>query len=242
MLAVPPFSLGLPNGNSMSNYYPGEEYITREDISAVSRALEKHSIEPENTRVRKIVDGDKCIFEVLQASADIGPATTITKGDAQQFEAGIILIRGDHAEEMSQICSCLIDAKKYTSNDKQEHFLSNYVESFRTGSMGAFRESQKVWVTDISPRVENMIGFVEPYRDPCGIRAEWEGVICISDLAETEELKQFVDKSTSFIRLLPWAVEGENDGKGPFEKTFFEAPDFASIHGLCNSSLSIESR
>ncbi|KAJ3493276.1 hypothetical protein NLG97_g4832 [Lecanicillium saksenae] len=36
----------------------------------------------------------------------------------------------------------------------------------------------------------------------------------------------------NFLRQLPWAVDGVNDGKGPFEKTLFEAPDFTSIHAL----------
>ncbi|TFB00581.1 putative dipeptidyl peptidase 3 [Trichoderma ghanense] len=96
----------------------------------------------------------------------------------------------------------------------------------------AYRMSQKTWVTDISPRVENILGFVEPYRDPYGVRAEWEGVICISDPDETSRLKELVDNSTRFIRMLPWAVPGENDGKGPFEANCFQAPNFTIVHAL----------
>ena len=50
------------------------------------------------------------------------------------------------------------------------------------------------------------------------------------------QLKQFVDKLTAFMNMisqLPSAVPGENDGRGPFEKTF-EAPDineFRNKHG-----------
>ncbi|OBT61231.1 hypothetical protein VE03_09671 [Pseudogymnoascus sp. 23342-1-I1] len=236
MLSVPPSSLGFPGENTCSNYYPGNERITREEIAAVSRALEKHSIEPENTRVRKIVEGGNIIFEVLQASVETGPITN--ENGAHELGDGIRIVRGDHAEELTKICSALTEAKKYTANDKQSTFLSGYIESFRTGRLDAFRESQKPWVTDISPRVENMIGFVEPYRDPHGIRAEWEGVVCISDPDETIRLKHFVDRSTTFIGLLPWAVAGENDGKGPFEKTLFEAPDFTSIHGSWDIKIS----
>jgi dipeptidyl-peptidase-3 len=40
-----------------------------------------------------------------------------------------------------------------------------------------------------------------------------------------------VQKSSIFIRRLPWAVgSDENDGKGPFEKELFESPDFTSLH------------
>jgi dipeptidyl-peptidase III len=109
--------------------------------------------------------------------------------------------------------------------------LSYYIDSFRTGRLDKFRQSQKSWVTDISPNFENMIGFVEPCRDPYGIRAEWKGVICISDTEETKRLKHFVDASDTFIPLLPLAVAGGSNVKGRFEKTFFEPPDFASVHG-----------
>lgn len=58
-------------------------------------------------------------------------------------------------------------------------------------------------MTDISPRVENILGFVEPYRDPYDVRAEWEGAACISDPDETSKLKALVDNPTKFIRRLP---------------------------------------
>lgn len=50
-------------------------------------------------------------------------------------------------------------------------------------------------------------------------------MIGIADADEVEKLKTFVDSSATFIRQLPWAVEGVNDGKGPYEKSLFEAPD-----------------
>jgi len=86
-------------------------------------------------------------------------------------------------------------------------------------------------VTDVSARVEHLIGFIEPYRDPAGIRSEWEAMIGIADPDEALRLKRLVESSTTIIRQLPWAVEDVNDGKGPFEKSLFEAPDFTSVHG-----------
>jgi dipeptidyl-peptidase-3 len=80
--------------------------------------------------------------------------------------------------------------------------------------------------------VENIFGFVEPYRDPQGIRAEFEAVVAIADDLETALLTKLVDDSAKFIRKLPWATP-DNDGKGPFEKSLFEPPDFSSIHGEC---------
>ena len=203
MLSVPPFGLGFPDGNNQSNYYPGEERITKEDIAMVAKVMEKHSIEPENTRVRQVIDAAKPTFEILQASVET--TTIISQLDGDGLEATIRVRRGDHTAEMSRICSALVEAAKYVASDKQAALLFDYIESFRTGSLEAYRKSQKTWVTDISPRVENILGFVEPYRDPYGVRAEWEGAVCIFDPDETSKLSALVDGSTKFIRMLPWA-------------------------------------
>ena len=229
MLSVPPFCLGFSDGNKQSSYYPGEDHITKEDIAAVAQTMKKHCIEPENTRVRKVMDGPKPTFEILQASAETTPIIR-NPLNVDGFDATIRVGRGDHAAEMTRICSELMEAVPYVASDKQAALLSEYIESFHNGSLEAYRRSQKTWVTDISPRVENILGFVEPYRDPYGVRAEWEGVVCISDPGETSKLKALVDDSTKFIRMLPWAVPGENDGKGPFEASLFQAPDFTIVH------------
>lgn len=180
-----------------------------------------------------IKDG-KSTLQLLQASVETG----LFKDGHDQLADGVFLVRGDHSEELAKVCSALENAKEYAGNDKQSQFLTQYIECFRTGSLEAFQESQKLWVMDVSARVENILGFIEPYRDPAGIRSEWEAMIGIADADEIKRLKNFVNNSTTFIRQLPWAVKGVNDGKGPFEKSSFEAPDFISVHG----SLFLQSR
>jgi dipeptidyl-peptidase-3 len=227
ILAVPPFSLGYPGKNTQSAYYPGSELISKEEIAKVSEVMEKQSIGPENTRNREVIEDGKPIYQLLQASAE----TDIPANDPPELADGIFLVRGDHCEELSKVCVALTKAKEHAANSKQSQFLAHYIECFRTGSLVAFQESQKAWVTEVAARVENLIGFVEPYRDPAGIRSEWEAMIGIADPDETSRLNRFVGISTAIIRQLPWAVEGVNDGKGPFEKSLFEAPDFTSVHG-----------
>ncbi|KAH8695781.1 dipeptidyl peptidase III [Phaeosphaeriaceae sp. PMI808] len=206
LLSTPPYSLGMPGQNAQSGYYPGSEPISEDEISKVSEAMAKWSIGPENTR-------------------------RIPK-DQIELADGVVLVRGDHAEELKKVCAALEKAKQYASNSKQEQYLTHYIECFSYGNLEAFRKSMKAWVTDVSARVENLIGFIEPYRDPAGIRSEWEAMIGIADLEETSRLKRFVDSFTVFIRQLPWAVPDVNNGKGPFEKNLFEAPDFTSVHAI----------
>ena len=228
MLTVPPYGLGFPSDSAQSAYYPGDSIITQDEIAAVSRLLEKHSILPENTRIQKVSSPEADAFEVLQAS--IEQATELAVSQLPALGTVIKLKPGDHSEELLKICASLYEAKNYAANEKQELFLSQYIESFRTGDLEVYRDSQRTWITDKSPRVENIFGFVEPYRDPYGIRAEFEGLVAIKDLEETRTLMKLVENSSTFIKRLPWAEQGENDDKGPFEKALFEPPDFTSIH------------
>jgi hypothetical protein len=139
------------------------------------------------------------------------------------------VMRGDYSAYLKNVCAELEEACNYAASDLQREYLKSYIESFRSGNLDAYRHSQRLWVQDKAPRVENIFGFVEPYRDPHGTRAEFEALVGIPDDKETELLAKLVENSTTFIRRLPWAT-AENDGKGPFEKTLFEAPDFSSIH------------
>jgi dipeptidyl-peptidase-3 len=233
--AVRPYSLGYPGKLAQSAYYPGDNILSPAEIEVVSRALEERSIHPENTRIQKSKDDTDEVYEVLQASVN----TDAEPWSVCELKAGqrIVIKRGDHSAELAKICSCLSEAAKHACNDNQRLFLSQYIESFQTGSLDVYRESQRTWIQDKNPRVENIFGFVEPYRDPYGTRAEFEGLVAISDVEETKMLLKLVEHSDTFIKRLPWAEhESGNGGKGPFEKALFEPPDFTSIHTLAYCS------
>lgn len=232
MISTPPFSLGFPGSLTQSAYYPGPATISKEEVAIVSKALEERLVFPENTRIRKIISKSGVTdFEVLKASIEKGSSSEeFTLPDSG---ATVRVIGGDHSEELNQINSCLAKASTYAANEAQKRFISQYMESFKTGNLESYRDSQRTWIKDTSPRVENIFGFVEPYRDPYGTRAEFEGLVAISSQTETKILTKLVEHSATFIKRLPWAMGSspENNGKGPFEKALFEPPDFSSIHG-----------
>lgn len=229
MWAIPPFSLGFPSETAQSMYYPGRCKITKQEIQAISHAMEQWGILPENTRIEKIQTEEEVLYNVLQASSRSTPPREY---ELPEYQARIVVKTGDHSIELSKMCAELEEAAKHASNATQKQVISQYIRSFETGDLEAYRDSQRTWVTDLNPRVENIFGFVEPYRDPFGIRAEFEGLVAISDPDETKTLSRLVENSDKFIRRLPWAVGAtENDGKGLFEKSLFEPPDFTSIHG-----------
>jgi dipeptidyl-peptidase III len=189
--------------------------------------LEQNSIHPENTRIRKLQAQPQPDFEVLLASTTLGESGQSLRLPNNLGTAKII--HGDHANELEKICDEFYAASKYAANELQREFIKGYTESFQTGNLEKYRDSQRKWVVDKAPKVENIFGFVEPYRDPHGIRAEFEGLVAISDEAEAKLLESLVENSATFIRRLPWATP-DNNGKGHFEKTLFEPPDFSSIH------------
>jgi len=190
----------------------------------ISSALEVKSVLPENTRIRKKSDGN---FEVLLASIETDKIAT--SFDLADGHGRVTLVGGDHSVELERICTELAEAVKYAANDLQRDVLRAYIESFQTGDLATYKTSLELWVSDKAPRVENIFGFVEPYRDPYGVRSEFEGLVGIADDKETELFAKLIEHSDKFIRQLPWASP-ENNGKGPFEKNLFEPPDVTSIY------------
>lgn len=201
------------------------------EIAYVSKIQEENSIYQENTRIEKSLINDQKVFKILQASIERDEPLML---GGSSIHGVVLMVRGDHSLELKKICSCLEEARKYVANPLQEQFLLKYQESFTTGNIEAYKESQKVWVKDIKPKVETILGFVEPYRDPFGTRSEFEGLVAVVDNEQTKKLTALVNDSSTYIRRLPWA-EGttENNGKGPFETSLFEPPDFTSLQGMC---------
>ncbi|KAF7126245.1 hypothetical protein CNMCM5793_002740 [Aspergillus hiratsukae] len=235
-----PNSLGVPSDTSQSTYYLGDGTLENMDeVSAVSKLMESSKIFPENTRLRKSVTTEITLrtYDILQASVEEDEAPLQPPDDQSANGTRIRLIRGDHKEELKKINQSLGEAVKYAANCQQQKLLAGIAESFSSGDLNSYREAQRVWVKDKAPKVETVFGFVEPYRDPLGIRAEFEGIVGISDPERTKVLRRLAEIASDIIPQLPWA-EGyeENNGKGPFEKELFDIPDFASVQILAYCS------
>lgn len=135
----------------------------------------------ENTRLRKNEDGS---FDLLIASAvthvpatggDIGKDTEFELGDGTLKGHKLRLLYGDHAKEMNLIAGYHKKAAEDAENENQKKMQLAYAKSFEEGSLEAFKNSQRFWIQDKGPMVESNIGFIETYRDPQGVRGEWEG-------------------------------------------------------------------
>jgi dipeptidyl-peptidase-3 len=231
-----PNSLGIPSAFAQSTYYLGEKCLkSPDDISSISKLMERLAIFPENTRLKKHITSEGGVtcdtYDILQASVKEDETNLEGSGNLCANKKRIRLIRGDHRDELRRICDSLQSALKYVANSAQHEILLEIRESFLTGDLDTYTSAQKVWVKDKAPHVETVLGFVEPYRDPLGVRAEFEGIVGIADAEQTSVLRKLADMATNFVRKLPWALGcHENDRKGPFEKELFDPPDLSSVH------------
>ncbi|KAG6053989.1 hypothetical protein E4U17_004171 [Claviceps sp. LM77 group G4] len=219
--------LGFTDAGHMTTYYPDSPSITQAEIAHVSKWMQKKRLLPENNRLRKNADGS---YDILIASAvtsvpteggDIGKQTEFIIEDGPLEGKTIRLVYGDHAKEMKAAAAYTKKAAENADNETQRSMHTNYSKSFESGSIEAFKDSQRNWIQDKGPMVECNIGFVETYRDPAGIRGEWEGFASMVNLERTRAFGDLVSAAPSLIPLLPWGKD--------FEKDQFLSPDFTSL-------------
>lgn len=180
----PLMHLGYPDKGHVTTYYPDSPAITETEITAIGDVMEQMNLPLENTRLRKTQSGD---FELLIASGISAPPSRdrdLGEKDSWDLEGPLKgkklrLVFGDHLEEMAKIAHSIKQAQLNAANDNQKQMLAAYAKSFGTGSIEAFKESQRIWVKDQKPALETNIGFVETYRDPHGVRGEWEGFVAM---------------------------------------------------------------
>lgn len=223
----------------MSQYYPDSPEITKEDISRVHE-LTSAEFPPENTRLAKQIARDNdgtvinTVFLLHVASGDGPIADGDVTADPKIFmydNSAILAVGGDHGHEMTQITAECEAASATALNETEKAMFKQYAKSFKSGSMAAHKESQKLWVTDKGPKVECNIGFIETYRDPQGLRGEWEGFVAMVNEEQTKKFGELVENAGSFIPRLPWGKD--------FEKDEFSKPDFTSLEVLsfCTSGI-----
>lgn len=114
--------------------------------------------------------------QVPAEGGDIGKETVFEIDSGSLKGKKLQLVYGDYSKEMGIIADFHKKAAENAANDNQKNMQLAYAKSFAEGSLEAFKNSQRFWIRDKGPMVESNIGFVETYRDPHGVRGEWEGM------------------------------------------------------------------
>ncbi|ORZ10408.1 dipeptidyl peptidase III [Absidia repens] len=205
--------LGYPDDGHLSGYY--SDNVTKDDIIRVQSYLETVSIDPLNTRLFKVDKG----FELWIASSE-QKTESHTLYDGTQ----LTFVYGDFYKQMAKVAENIRCSIPVAANSNQENMLKSYYDSFKSGSIEEHMESQRHWLRDINPLVETNIGFIESYRDPQGVRAEWEGFVAMVNKEQTEKFNNLVEQAPLFVSRLPWLPT--------FERDTINKPDFTSLEVL----------
>ena len=174
-------------------------------------------------RVFKVTKGGedgRDLFEIRHAAAE-----SSVIGERQVFEnADFVITAGDYNQLLFKVNENLSLAKNYVANEDEKSMLEYYIKSFKEGSLDAHKDGSRHWIKNKGPAVETYIGFIETYRDPVGMRGEFEGFVAMVNKEQSAKFQELVDNAEKLLTYLPWPAE--------FEKDTFLRPDFTSLDVL----------
>jgi len=208
--------LGLGSKGITKYFTPN---CTQEDSDKINEFFKAKSIEGYINRVIKTVEDGKTVYEIRHAGVE---PKLETEEDFQGDKFRVTV--GDYGDLLALVADNLAEAGKHASNNMEKDMLKEYVESFRTGSLSKHKEGSRHWIKNKGPIVETYIGFIETYRDPTGMRGEFEGFVAMVNKEMSAKFQSLVDNAEAFLPLLPWPKE--------LEKDTFLRPDFTSLDVL----------
>ena len=195
------------NPHGVTTYYEPIDF-SPEEQAGIDKILTENKIHIQNTNIIR----EKDRYSVIQFSVEVDE-----KGRkiGEFNNLPVYLTKGKFSKELKQVNKYLKKSLEYVANDTQKEMIENLIESFETGNLEKHIEYSKLWVKDIDPNVETDLGFIECYRDPAGIRTEFEGFVTTIDHKESEILHKFVNSSAKVLSEMPYPKVYERDTFSP---------------------------
>ncbi|XP_068682622.1 dipeptidyl peptidase 3-like isoform X1 [Montipora foliosa] len=224
--------LGLGQ-QGLSTYYSSN--CSKDDAEFAQKFMKEKTIETYNTRLFK-EEEDGLENYILRLASVATTAEPCLGANGEEDKVAAILgshefksctfrvERGDYSGILRNVVENLEKAKEFVSNDNELSMLKNYIRSFNTGSIDAHKDGSRFWIRDKGPIVETYIGFIETYRDPFGVRAEYEGFVSVVNKEMSAKFTSLVTSAEQLLPALPWP--------SAYEKDKFLRPDFTSLDVL----------
>ncbi|XP_013399132.2 dipeptidyl peptidase 3 [Lingula anatina] len=223
--------LGLGQ-QGISTYFSGN--CDLKDAEVAQKFLDSKELSAYNTRLFKTSDKE---YEIRLASSLKDGEKTPACEDVEKVlgkheftpegsstPITFTVTRGDYAELMNLVVQNVEKAAEYAANSEERNMMKCYAHSFTCGSICSHKDGSRHWIKDKGPIVETYIGFIESYRDPFGVRGEFEGFAAMVNKEMSAKFARLVDKAEDILPLMPWPAE--------FEKDTFLRPDFTSLDVL----------
>ena len=189
------------------------------DSQRVNQFMKTKNLEGYISRVIKTEETGKTVYEIRHAAVE-------NKELYQEEYEGCLfrVTTGDYNDLLKNVVANLELAKDHAANSNEKNMVEQYMKSFTEGSLDRHKDGSRFWIKNKGPIVETYIGFIETYRDPTGMRGEFEGFVSMVNKEMSAKFQILVDKAEEMLPKLPWPAE--------FEKDTFLRPDFTSLDVL----------
>jgi dipeptidyl-peptidase-3 len=107
-------------------------------------------------------------------------------------------VGGLYTEAVERVVYWLEQALTVTENDLQHDAIEKLIAYFRSGDLEDWDEYNIAWVADTESTVDAIIGFVEVYNDPVGLRGSYEAVVQFVDPVATQRIETLAAEAQWF--------------------------------------------
>ena len=142
--------------------------------------------------------------EVTQKEADAFYAKMVDKNDPEPLEWGlnsrlekgpdgklrenVWKSGGMYGPAIDQIVMWLGKAAEVAENDKQKKALLLLIDYFKTGDLAKWSDFNIAWTQATDGDIDYILGFVEVYHDPMGMRGSYEAIVQINNLDASQKM------------------------------------------------------
>lgn len=200
----------------VTTYYEPIDF-TKEEAKGIDAILVKNNIKLETTKILRLENR----YEVQLPSIEVD---NVGKKIGEFNGKKVFVTKGRYSEILKKVVYWIELARQNCLNEEENKMLQCLIEHYKTGDCYQHIKYSEHWVRDASPAVETYNGFIETYRDPDGVRAEFESFVACVDKQNSKILHEFTQKSDIVLPLLPYPKE--------YERKVFNPPSYNAINIL----------